>query len=331
MANRAHAARGTHKPKPIPNSHHKHYWPYIPVLLLIIATFAVNLLQPLIDRALLSYATEMSISQLLAATNAQRTQNGVAPLSLNTKLNSAAQAKANDMVARNYWAHNTPDGQEPWVFFDAAGYKYIKAGENLAYGFSTSDATVIGWMNSPSHKENLLDPAFTEVGFGFTNGESYNNSGPETVVSAEYGKPQVLAQSNTSPAPALTPAPQATATPAPKPTEVAQATPQTAQETTKESSKQIVVNSDTKLPTNTKAVPISRIQSLSANKPWLVFATGLLTGIAAAVLLIKYALSLRHLLRDTERFILHHPVLDAVLVSIILIGSFMLQTNGLIK
>lgn len=328
MANRAHRTTGQHKPKTIPSSHHKHYWPYIPVLLMVIAVFAVNLLQPLIERTVLSYATEMSVSQLLAATNEQRTKNGVAPLTMNNKLVSAAQSKANDMVARNYWAHNTPDGKEPWVFFDAAGYDYYKAGENLAYGFSTSNAAVAGWMNSASHRENLLDSAFTEVGFGFANGENYNNSGQETVVVAEYGRPQVLAQSNSSPAPDQT-------APVQKPAPVAQAAPeantQPAESATEKTSGGIVVNTDTKVPTETKAVPISRIQSLSGDNTWLVFATGLLTGMAAAILLVKHALLLRHLIRDTERFILRHPVLDTVLVGIILVGSFMMQTNGFLK
>lgn len=321
MANKAHSRGGQHKPKSIPNSHHKHYWPYIPVLLLVIVTFAVNLLQPLVERAVLSYATEMSVSQLLAATNAQRAANGVAPLTLNSKLNSAAQSKAEDMVTRNYWSHNTPDGQEPWVFFNNVGYKYFKAGENLAYGFSTSDATVAGWMNSPTHKANLLDGAFTEVGFGFTNGEDFNNSGPETVVVAEYGRPQVLAQANTAQS-ATTPA-----QPASKPTQVAQATPTT---TPAETIKDTVVNTDNKS-TEPKSIAVSRIESISGGKTWLVFATGLITGIAIAAILIKHALALRHFLRSAEHLVLRHPVADAVLVGIVLIGSFLLQTNGVIR
>lgn len=326
MANRAHARTGQHKPKTIPTNHHKHYWPYIPVLLLIIATFAVNLLQPLVDRGILAYATEMSISQLLAETNDKRAQNGVGPLSINIKLNSAAQSKANDMIARNYWAHNTPDGKEPWVFFDAAGYKYLKAGENLAYGFATSSSAVVGWMNSPTHKANMLDSAFTEVGFGFTNGENFIDSGPETVVVAEYARPQVLAaESNSPPAPA----PQATQ-PTPKPVEVAQAVPEASAPEPTKAPEKIVVNTESRN-TEPTDVPISRIASVSGNRAWLVFTTGLITGLAVAILLIKYALSLRHLLRDTEKFILHHPVLDTVLVGAILIGSFMFQTTGFIR
>ncbi len=59
----------------------------------------------------------MSRNGLLISTNTERSSNGLPALSINDKLNQAAQAKANDMVARDYWSHNTPDGQEPWVFF----------------------------------------------------------------------------------------------------------------------------------------------------------------------------------------------------------------------
>lgn len=333
MPNRAHVSAGRHKPKPVPDSHHKHYWPYIPVLLLIVATFALSLLQPVIEKRVLSYATEMSLQQLLESTNEQRVANGVAPLTLNSKLTSAAQSKADDMVTRNYWAHNTPDGQEPWVFFDAAGYKYYKAGENLAYGFSTSSATVTGWMNSPSHRDNLLDSAFTEVGFGFKNSENFNDSGPETVVVAEYGKPIVLAQSDTAVQQPSTPSPQQAAVPeSTKPQPVATAAqPQTADDTTKTTGSSLVVNSTNTNSTGAKSVPVSRIESILGGNSWLVFVVGILTGGAAVALLLRHALSLRHVLGSTERFFLRHPVLDATLVAIILIGTFMLQTNGYIR
>lgn len=334
MANRAHVQTGRHKPKPVPNSHHKHYWPYIPVLLLIVATFALSLLQPVIEKRVLSYATEMSVQQLLDETNKQRVANGAAPLTLNTKLNSAAQSKADDMVTRNYWAHNTPDGQEPWVFFDAAGYKYYKAGENLAYGFSTSSDTVTGWMNSPSHRDNLLDSAFTEVGFGFKNGSNFNESGPETVVVAEYGRPQVLAQANGEAQQPGNPVPQQTGVPQPttaQPVAQAAAPPQAADDTSKAKESSLVVNSTNSNSNGAKSVPVSRIESMLGGNSWLVFAVGILTGGAAVALLLRHAMALRHVLGSTERFFLRHPVLDATLVAIILIGTFMLQTNGYIR
>ena len=137
----------------------------------------------------LSYATNTSTGGLLASTNVQRTNNGLSGLTLNSKLSQAAQAKANDMVARNYWSHNTPDGQEPWVFISNAGYDYLAAGENLAYGFATSEDTVTGWMNSPGHRANILNSNYQEVGFGMANSSNFVSNGEQTIVVAMYGKP----------------------------------------------------------------------------------------------------------------------------------------------
>jgi hypothetical protein len=322
MATRA--RRGIFKPKHIAKHQQKHYWPYLPVLAIFLALLVLNLLQPIKKFGVLAYSTEMSRDQLLSSTNDRRAQNGVKNLSLNAQLNAAAQAKANDMVARNYWSHNTPDGQEPWVFISNAGYKYLKAGENLAYGFSTSDATVTGWMNSPSHRENLLDSSYIDVGFGFANGENYNNSGPETVVVAEYGRPQVLADSTPS-APTSQPAPKK---PAPAP----------AQESSPPNSQTPALQID--LPVSTAhpaaAEPasrqVARVQGLSSGAPaWTVFLTGALTGLFTAILLIKHAVGFRRIFKRGEKFVLHHPIIDLVMVCLILLGSFLLQTVGVIK
>ena len=78
----------------------------------------------------LDYAASMSTSGLLSSTNSTRSSSGISALSLNAKLNAAAQAKANDMASRNYWSHNTPEGNPPWVFVNAQGYSYQKLGEN---------------------------------------------------------------------------------------------------------------------------------------------------------------------------------------------------------
>ena len=112
----------------------KIYWPYIPLLVLLVGGLYLNIVQPLqnSNTATLAYSTEMSHSNLLSSTNSERNAAGASSLTTNSKLSAAAQAKANDMVARDYWSHNTPDGDEPWVFIDAQGYAYTKAGENLA-------------------------------------------------------------------------------------------------------------------------------------------------------------------------------------------------------
>ncbi len=325
--------------------HHRHnkhylktYLPYLPVIVAIILSVFISNLRPAKSHTL-AYATEMSINSLLEETNGQRSSNGQASLQINQRLNSAAQAKANDMIARNYWSHNTPDGQEPWVFFENAGYSYQKAGENLAYGFTTSNDTVTGWMNSPSHRANMLDGAFSEVGFGFANGNSYNNSGPETVVVAEYGKPQTLGATNqtSSPQPVANPQAQTPASSSLSPTTpnqtITQPPPAPHEKTISPSTRPI--NTDFPIITGTEGLqPLSRIQALTGGgTPWTLFAAVSLCGIAALLLLIKHSFALRHVLINSEKMVLrqlHHPLFDSILLAIIILGFTLSRTVGFI-
>ncbi len=122
-------------------------------------------------------------------TNQQREKNGLDDLKMNDQLTNAAQAKADDMFAKNYWAHNSPDGTTPWVFIKGAGYDYVYAGENLARGFNSAQDVVDAWMASPDHKANLLSPNFKDVGFAVKHGKL---SGEETfLVVQEFGSKEV--------------------------------------------------------------------------------------------------------------------------------------------
>jgi uncharacterized protein YkwD len=135
--------------------------------------------------ATLGQAVDMTSETLLNETNEQRSAHKLNSLRLNPQLTNAATEKALDMVQQNYWSHNAPDGKTPWYFIEAAGYEYVNAGENLAYGFRTSDGVVSGWMNSEKHRENLLGN-YQEVGFGYANSDSFQG-GSYTVVVAMYG------------------------------------------------------------------------------------------------------------------------------------------------
>src|SRR5947208_881417 len=113
--------RGIHK-----NAFERVYWPYLPLILVISFLLAVGgrggALQTSYHHPfgrVLSYSTSMSIGSLLADTNDQRSANGEASFSLNDELDAAAQAKADDMAARDYWSHYTPEGNPPWVFVSA--------------------------------------------------------------------------------------------------------------------------------------------------------------------------------------------------------------------
>lgn len=127
----------------------------------------------------LGYATDIYAEQLLVLTNAQRAAAGLTPLSMNSQLSQAAAAKAQDMFAKNYWSHTSPDGLTPWQFITNSGYKYSVAGENLAKNFSNSQGVVDAWMASQTHKDNILKPNYKEVGFAIVNG---NLNGEETTL-----------------------------------------------------------------------------------------------------------------------------------------------------
>jgi uncharacterized protein YkwD len=174
------------------HSHSKHYLkayhPYLPLLLIVIVGLAVNVFWTA-HTNVLGASTSLSANELLKDTNTVRLQNNQDELKLSSKLSTAAQAKANDMVKKNYWSHETPSGDEPWIFMKKSGYEYFAAGENLAYGFNNSEDTVTGWLNSPQHRKNMLSADYREVGFGIITAENFQGHRNTTVVVAMYAEP----------------------------------------------------------------------------------------------------------------------------------------------
>lgn len=270
----------------------KVYAPYIPLLVIVGCGIALSSHNEItsFNGSVKSYATNTSDQGLLTETNKRRASEGLQPLTYNPLLDQAAQAKADDMKARNYWAHNTPDGREPWTFIAQANYKYLKAAENLAYGFDNSNSTLNGWMNSPGHRANVMDPELREVGFGISNVENYQNNGEETVVVAMYG--QTL---NSGTAVAL-PVNET-------PITVAAAKP-----------------------TNITAIQ-SLTQGRAA---WSGFAIGILIGSIIMYLVVTHARMLRAVLRRSERFVVHHPVFDITMVALLTLAAIASQTVGTI-
>ncbi len=92
---------------------------------------------------------------MLELTNEERIDNGLSALELNPKLELAAQQKAQDILSKDYFAHQSPDGFTPWYWFEKVGYDYQYAGENLAIGFLDSEEVSQAWLESPSHRANL--------------------------------------------------------------------------------------------------------------------------------------------------------------------------------
>lgn len=181
------------------------YWPYLPLVIVIGLMLVVGGRNSALQQAAANpipniqlQDDRMSADELLHDTNVQREEAKVPPLSRNAKLDAAAQAKAIDMVKRNYWSHETPDGATPWIFVKDVAYNYEKLGENLAAGFNDEYSAVIGWMASDSHRQNVLDGDFIEVGFGIAQSSNYTSAGggQMTVVVAFYGKPSTSARTS---------------------------------------------------------------------------------------------------------------------------------------
>ncbi len=135
------------------------------LMLVVSKTFPKNL-----SNNILGKATDIKIEALVDQTNKVRVERGLKPLIYNEQLATAAESKAKHMFINNYWAHFSPNGDSPWDFIKSAQYEYEYAGENLAKNFMFSSNVVDAWMNSPTHRENLLRPEFREVGFAVVDG-----------------------------------------------------------------------------------------------------------------------------------------------------------------
>lgn len=163
-----------------------------------------------------------SADQIISLTNEKRAQNGLGGVSYSPLLAQAAAGKAQDMLKKDYWAHNSPTGATPWSFITSAGYRYVFAGENLARDFDSAPSVVDAWMNSPSHRSNLLDKNFKEIGVAVVSGELSGREGILVVQMFGTAVSQVPVQTTTA---EVLPTPQAAASPpvepSPSPVEIA--------------------------------------------------------------------------------------------------------------
>jgi hypothetical protein len=291
----------------------------------------------------------MSSSGLLTYTNQNRANYGATGLTINAKLAAAAQAKANDMASRNYWSHNTPEGNPPWIFVDAQGYDYQKIGENLAAGFSSESATITGWMNSAAHKANMIDTAFIEVGFGYANNADYTaaGGGPMTIVVAFYGASKAVViptpcpdgQIGTPPNCALPPTQTSTKPksppPAAKPTPTPTPTPAQPQlkETASEPAKNQPITSDKPVPVTSPTEKTSQLELVlgTSTTRWATSLAFTIMLIAGGLWITRHVVIARRAVHAGENFVIHHPLVDVSLMAIMAIAYLMTRTSGLIQ
>ena len=132
-----------------------------------------------------THTVEEIKERIIELVNDERIKGGFKPLSNNQLLDKSAELKAKDIVDKNYWSHNSPEGTEPWHFFQKVGYVYQEAGENLARGYFSGDEIVDSWMNSQTHKDNILTTRYTDIGIGI----AYSPVNGRIVV-AHFGSPR---------------------------------------------------------------------------------------------------------------------------------------------
>lgn len=122
-------------------------------------------------------------SALVEMTNQERKASGLAPLTVNPKLEEAAYLKAQDMMGKDYFSHQSPTGVKPWDWLKKVNYKYKYAGENLAIGFLDSEEIIKAWDESSSHRANLLNSNYQEIGIAVVRG---NFQGSDTTLVVQF-------------------------------------------------------------------------------------------------------------------------------------------------
>lgn len=170
-------------------------------------------------QALLWQASDYLVGAVLPAvvvdlTNKERTTLALLPVTRNAVLDAAAQLKADDMAKNSYFSHDSPTGVTPWHWFEVAGYPFVHAGENLAVYFTDSDEVVAAWMKSPTHRANIVNSQYREIGIGTARGVY---KGYETVFVVQlFGAralPLVAATTNEPVVPVATTLPTVTSAP----------------------------------------------------------------------------------------------------------------------
>ncbi|WP_406471327.1 CAP domain-containing protein [Streptomyces hirsutus] len=114
-----------------------------------------------------------AVARVVEIVNAERSKAGCSPVEVNTTLTEAAQKHSEDMAASGNMSHTGSDGSSPDDRITRAGYSWSTYGENVAYGYSTPEQVMAGWMASPGHKENILNCAFKEIGVGLAQPGDY--------------------------------------------------------------------------------------------------------------------------------------------------------------
>jgi uncharacterized protein YkwD len=108
--------------------------------------------------------------QILDLVNQERAKVGANPLRINEQLDLAADQHTLDQASMNNMSHIGSNGSKMGDRIKNAGYLFSSIGENVAYGYGDAAAVMSGWMNSPGHRQNILNPNYQEIGIGYAQG-----------------------------------------------------------------------------------------------------------------------------------------------------------------
>ncbi|MCF7843905.1 CAP domain-containing protein [Candidatus Gracilibacteria bacterium] len=130
---------------------------------------------------------EIATDVLIDLTNESRLAYNYKPLVRNTVLDQAAELKGKDMASKQYFSHNSPDGVTPWYWLRQVGYNFLYAGENLAINFTDATEVEEAWLGSPTHRANIMNAQFHEIGIATVQG--FYNSYPTIYIVQMFGTP----------------------------------------------------------------------------------------------------------------------------------------------
>ncbi len=154
------------------NDYHPHL--FRPITVYIIIFISLILMGIVIYTRIFLTGTVLGVnissSVLIDMTNASRSEKGELPLTRSVQLSMAASNKASDMIAQKYFAHISPTGEKAWNFIYYTGYNFKFAGENLAINFVNERDLHQAWLNSKTHRENIIDSRFSEIGIAAIEG-----------------------------------------------------------------------------------------------------------------------------------------------------------------
>ncbi|MBI5765803.1 CAP domain-containing protein [Candidatus Falkowbacteria bacterium] len=158
---------------------------YLSAIFFIITKIAITAAIFLYPKIISDENMDVNARELIGLTNQYRQEHGLSALSPNARLAQAAVNKARDLLAKQYFNHTSPEGKNFSDWIKEVNYQYFYVGENLAIDFDNNQEVFEAWLNSPTHKDNIVKPQYSEIGLAALKGKYKNR--PTTMVVQLFG------------------------------------------------------------------------------------------------------------------------------------------------